>query len=70
MKFQNLQTRFLLAGCLLVITTVAGGVWSVIMFAPERRGRRDDAGEPRDDRPGGESLRYVGARGTTRCCRL
>jgi len=33
MKFRSLQTRFLLAGCLLVITTVAGGVWSVVMFA-------------------------------------
>ena len=33
MKFQSLQTRFLVAGCLLVITTVAGGVWSVIRFA-------------------------------------
>jgi two-component system, NtrC family, sensor histidine kinase KinB len=33
MKFQSLQTRFLVAGCLLVITTVAGGVWSVVMFA-------------------------------------
>jgi NtrC-family two-component system sensor histidine kinase KinB len=33
MKFRSLQTRFLLAGCLLVLTTVAGGVWSVIMFA-------------------------------------
>jgi len=28
-----MQTRFLLAGCLLVLTTVAGGVWSVVMFA-------------------------------------
>jgi NtrC-family two-component system sensor histidine kinase KinB len=28
-----LQTRFLLAGCLLVFTTVAGGVWSVAIFA-------------------------------------
>jgi NtrC-family two-component system sensor histidine kinase KinB len=33
MKFRSLQTRFLLAGGLLVLTTVAGGVWSVIMFA-------------------------------------
>jgi NtrC-family two-component system sensor histidine kinase KinB len=33
MKFRSLQTRFLLAGCLLVLTTVAVGVWSVIMFA-------------------------------------
>jgi two-component system, NtrC family, sensor histidine kinase KinB len=33
MKFRSLQTRFLLAGCLLVVATAAGGVWSVIMFA-------------------------------------
>jgi NtrC-family two-component system sensor histidine kinase KinB len=33
MVFRSLQTRFLLAGCLLVMTTVAAGVWSVITFA-------------------------------------
>jgi len=33
MRFRSLQTRFLLAGGLLVLTTVAGGVWSVITFA-------------------------------------
>jgi two-component system, NtrC family, sensor histidine kinase KinB len=33
MKFRSLQTRFLVAGCLLVIATVAGGVWSVFMLA-------------------------------------
>jgi NtrC-family two-component system sensor histidine kinase KinB len=33
MRFRSLQTRFLLAGCLVVLITVAGGVWSVIMFA-------------------------------------
>ena len=33
MKFRSLQTRFLLAGGLLVLTTVAGGVWSAVMFA-------------------------------------
>jgi NtrC-family two-component system sensor histidine kinase KinB len=32
MKFHSLQTRFLVAGCLLVIATVAGGIWSVVMF--------------------------------------
>jgi NtrC-family two-component system sensor histidine kinase KinB len=33
MKFRSLQSRFLVAGCLLVLTTVAAGVWSVLMFA-------------------------------------
>jgi NtrC-family two-component system sensor histidine kinase KinB len=33
MKFRSLQTRFLLAGGLLVLITVAGGVWGVIIFA-------------------------------------
>jgi NtrC-family two-component system sensor histidine kinase KinB len=33
MMFRSLQTRFLVAGCLLVITTVAGGVWSVFLLA-------------------------------------
>ena len=33
MKFRNLQTRFLMAGCLLVLTTLACGLWSVILFA-------------------------------------
>src|SRR5438132_8762001 len=33
MRLRSLQTRFLLAGCLLVTTTVAAGVWSVITFA-------------------------------------
>jgi NtrC-family two-component system sensor histidine kinase KinB len=33
MRFRSLQTRFLLAGGLLVLTTVAVGAWSVITFA-------------------------------------
>ena len=33
MKIRRLQTRFLLAGCLLVATTVACGIWSAVMFA-------------------------------------
>jgi len=33
MKIRRLQTRFLLAGCLLVMTTVACGLWSAVMFA-------------------------------------
>ena len=33
MKIRHLQTRFLLAGCLLVMTTVASGIWSAVMFA-------------------------------------
>jgi NtrC-family two-component system sensor histidine kinase KinB len=33
MKVSSLRTRFILAGCLLVLTTVATGVWSVITFA-------------------------------------
>ena len=33
MKIRRLQTRFLLAGCLLVMTTVACGIWSAVMFA-------------------------------------
>jgi NtrC-family two-component system sensor histidine kinase KinB len=33
MTFRSLQTRFLLAGCLLVLITVAGGVVCVIIFA-------------------------------------
>jgi NtrC-family two-component system sensor histidine kinase KinB len=33
MKFRSLQTRFVLAGCLLVLTTVAGGAWSVVLLA-------------------------------------
>src|SRR5262249_45050584 len=33
MKIRRLQTRFLLAGCLLGMTTVAGGIWSAVMFA-------------------------------------
>src|SRR6266849_6282374 len=33
MRFRSLQTRFLLAGSLLVLTTVAGGAWSVAMYA-------------------------------------
>ncbi len=32
MKLRRLQTRFLLAGCLLVMTTVACGIWSAVMF--------------------------------------
>jgi NtrC-family two-component system sensor histidine kinase KinB len=32
MKFRSLQTRFVVAGCLLVIVTVAGGAWSVVTF--------------------------------------
>jgi NtrC-family two-component system sensor histidine kinase KinB len=33
MTIRRLQTRFLLAGCLLVMTTVACGIWSAVMFA-------------------------------------
>jgi NtrC-family two-component system sensor histidine kinase KinB len=33
MRFHSVQTRFLLAGILLVMTTVGSGVWSVVMFA-------------------------------------
>jgi NtrC-family two-component system sensor histidine kinase KinB len=33
MRFRRLQTRFLLAGCLLVATTVACGLWSALTFA-------------------------------------
>jgi hypothetical protein len=33
MRIRLLQTRFLLAGCLLVAATVACGVWSVLTFA-------------------------------------
>ncbi len=33
MRIRRLQTRFLLAGCLLVMTTVACGIWSAVMFA-------------------------------------
>ena len=33
MRVRRLQTRFLLAGCLLVMTTVACGIWSAVMFA-------------------------------------
>jgi NtrC-family two-component system sensor histidine kinase KinB len=33
MQFRSLQSRFLVAGCLLVLITVAGGVWSVFLFA-------------------------------------
>jgi NtrC-family two-component system sensor histidine kinase KinB len=33
MRVRSLRTRFILAGCLLVLTTVASGVWSVITFA-------------------------------------
>jgi NtrC-family two-component system sensor histidine kinase KinB len=33
MRFRSLQTRFLLAGCFLVLTTVAGGAWSVLTLA-------------------------------------
>jgi NtrC-family two-component system sensor histidine kinase KinB len=33
MRFRSLQTRFLLAGCLIVVITVAGGAWSVFAFA-------------------------------------
>ena len=32
MKVQRLQTRFLLAGCLLVTTTVVSGLWSALTF--------------------------------------
>ncbi len=32
MRLRSLQTRFLLAGSLLVLVTVAGGVWSVVTF--------------------------------------
>jgi NtrC-family two-component system sensor histidine kinase KinB len=32
MRLQSLQTRFLLAGSLLVLATIAGGAWSVITF--------------------------------------
>jgi NtrC-family two-component system sensor histidine kinase KinB len=33
MRMRHLQTRFILAGCLLVTTTVASGVWSAFTFA-------------------------------------
>lgn len=33
MRFRHLQARFLLAGCLLVTTTVACGLWSALTFA-------------------------------------
>jgi NtrC-family two-component system sensor histidine kinase KinB len=33
MRFRRLQMRFLLAGCLLVTTTVACGLWSALTFA-------------------------------------
>jgi NtrC-family two-component system sensor histidine kinase KinB len=33
MKIRRLQTRFILAGCLLVATTVACGIWSAMTFA-------------------------------------
>jgi NtrC-family two-component system sensor histidine kinase KinB len=32
MRFQSLQTRFLLTGCFLVLITVAGGAWSVFIL--------------------------------------
>jgi len=33
MKVRSLQTRFILAGCFLVLTTAAPGLWSVFTFA-------------------------------------
>jgi NtrC-family two-component system sensor histidine kinase KinB len=33
MKVSSLQTRFILAGCLLVLITIASGVWSAFTFA-------------------------------------
>jgi NtrC-family two-component system sensor histidine kinase KinB len=33
MAMRRLQTRFILAGCLLVLATVASGVWSALTFA-------------------------------------
>jgi NtrC-family two-component system sensor histidine kinase KinB len=33
MKFRSLLSRFLTAGCLLVLTTVAGGIWGVLILA-------------------------------------
>jgi NtrC-family two-component system sensor histidine kinase KinB len=33
MRFQSLQTRFLVAGCFLVLITVAGGAWSAFTLA-------------------------------------
>jgi two-component system, NtrC family, sensor histidine kinase KinB len=33
MNVRRLQTRFILAGCLLVMTTVVCGIWSAWMFA-------------------------------------
>jgi NtrC-family two-component system sensor histidine kinase KinB len=33
MRTRHLQTRFVLAGCLLVTTTVASGLWSAVTFA-------------------------------------
>jgi len=32
-KFEHLQTRFILAGILLVMTTVVSGIWSAWTFA-------------------------------------
>ena len=33
MRTRHLQTRFVLAGCLLVLTTVASSLWSALTFA-------------------------------------
>src|SRR5262245_11536532 len=33
MRLRHLHTRFILAGCLLVTTTVVSGLWSALTFA-------------------------------------
>ena len=33
MKVRHLQTRFVLAGCLLVAATVGSSIWSIMTFA-------------------------------------
>src|SRR6266480_2509219 len=48
MRPRHLQTRFLLAGCLLVATTVGIGLWSALTFARLSAAAADDVRESQE----------------------
>ncbi len=48
MPLRHLQTRFILAGCLLVATTVGVGVWSALTFARLSAAAADDVRESQE----------------------
>jgi NtrC-family two-component system sensor histidine kinase KinB len=48
MPLRHLHTRFLLAGCLLVATTVGIGLWSALTFVRLSAAAADDVGQSQE----------------------